>query len=93
MEPDRTGPAPVAAKPSRRRRGRHCGGDHRQRAGATAARLAHVNELAGELRGESVCIASNGNGDPILVTDPGNDATLILQMPCVWPARSSQQAA
>ena len=58
-----------------------------------AAQLAHVTELAGELRGESVCIASNGNGDPILVTDPGNDATLILQMPCVWPARSSKAAA
>lgn len=60
---------------------------------ATAARLAHWKELVGELRGARICIASNGNRNSILVTDPGNDTILILQMPCVLPARSSQQAA
>jgi DNA polymerase-3 subunit beta len=57
-----------------------------------AAQLAHVTELADELRGESVCIASNGNGNPILVTDPDSDTTLIVQMPCRWSRQSSQAA-
>jgi DNA polymerase-3 subunit beta len=58
----------------------------------TAAQLAHVTELAKELHGESVCIASNGNDNHILVTDPDSDAVLVVQMPCAVPGQSSQAA-
>ena len=58
----------------------------------TAAQLVHVTELAKELHGESVCIASNGNGNAILVTDPDSDAVLVVQMPCAAQGQSSQAA-
>ena len=54
----------------------------------SAIPLGHVLELADELSGKSVCIASDGGGEGVLITDPDNDATLIVQMPCRWSARS-----
>ena len=31
---------------------------------------------------ESVCIASTDGNSPILITDPEDDALLVIQMPC-----------
>ena len=42
--------------------------------GQTAAQIRHVVELVDELRGERVCIATAGAGNPILITDPEDDA-------------------
>jgi CTP:molybdopterin cytidylyltransferase MocA len=55
----------------------------------TAAQVRHVVELVDNLHGARVCIASNGAGNPILVTDPDDGAVLVVQMPC----RTSPQQA
>jgi DNA polymerase-3 subunit beta len=56
----------------------------------TAAQIHHVIELVDEFRGEALCIATAGAGNPILITDPESDALLTVQMPC---AVSSQARA
>ena len=59
----------------------------------TAAQIRHVVELVDELRGKRVCIATAGAGNPILVTDPADDAVLMLQMPCRVSSDQSTRAA
>ena len=58
----------------------------------TAAQVRHVVELVNELRGKRVCIATAGAGNPILVTDPADDAVLMLQMPCRVSSSQSRAA-
>ena len=48
----------------------------------TAAKITHVTELVGQMQRESVCIASTDGNGPILITDPEDDALLVIQMPC-----------
>jgi hypothetical protein len=59
---------------------------------ATAAGLANVVEPFNELRGENVCIASDGAGNPILITDPEDSAGEFLQMHCRIPLSSMRTA-
>ena len=55
----------------------------------TAAQIRHVVELVDQMRTNSIRIATAGAGDPILVTDPEDDAILVMQMPCrVSPSQS-----
>ena len=58
----------------------------------TAAQLRHVVELVDELHGKRVSIASNGAGNPILITDPEDDAILVVQMPCRVSSAQSHAA-
>jgi DNA polymerase-3 subunit beta len=48
----------------------------------TAAKITHITELVGQMQRESVCIASTDGNSPILITDPEDDALLVIQMPC-----------
>ena len=59
----------------------------------TAAQVRHVVELVAEMRGKRVSIATAGAGNPILVTDPADDAVLMLQMPCRVSSDQSTRAA
>ena len=45
------------------------------------------------LGGTRVSIATAGAGNPILVTDPADDAVLMLQMPCRVSSDQSTRAA
>jgi DNA polymerase-3 subunit beta len=58
----------------------------------TAAQVAHVVELFNELRGENVCIATDGAGNPVVITDPEDGAGQFLQMPCRIPLSSMRAA-
>jgi DNA polymerase-3 subunit beta len=53
--------------------------------GKVALQILHLAEIAAELESERIHIDTNGNGGPVLVTDPDDSAFLALQMPCAWP--------
>ena len=59
----------------------------------TAAQIRHIVELVDEMRGKRVCVATDGAGNPILITDPADDAVLMLQMPCRVSSDQSTRAA
>jgi DNA polymerase-3 subunit beta len=58
----------------------------------TAAQLRHIVELVDELYGKRVCIATAGAGNPILITETEDDATLVVQMPCRVSSAQSHAA-
>ena len=58
----------------------------------TAAQLRHIVELVDELYGKRVCIATAGADNPILITDPEDDAILVVQMPCRVAPNQSRAA-
>jgi DNA polymerase-3 subunit beta len=52
--------------------------------GKVAVQILHLAEIVAEIEGERIHIDANGNGGPVLVTDPDDPDVLMLQMPCAW---------
>jgi DNA polymerase III sliding clamp (beta) subunit (PCNA family) len=58
----------------------------------TAAQVRRIIDVVNEFRGEDIRIATNGAGNPILITDVESDAMLVVQMPCRLQSDQSQAA-
>jgi DNA polymerase III sliding clamp (beta) subunit (PCNA family) len=54
--------------------------------------ILHLAEIVAEIEGERIHIDTNGNGGPVLVTDPDDPDVLMLQMPCAWPFENATAA-
>jgi DNA polymerase III subunit beta len=60
--------------------------------GKVAVQILHLAEIVAEIEGERIHIDTNGNGGPMLVTDPDDPNFLMLQMPCAWPFENATAA-
>ena len=60
--------------------------------GKVAVQILHLAEIVAEIEGERIHIDANGNGGPVLVTDPDDPDVLMLQMPCAWPFENATAA-
>ena len=60
--------------------------------GKVAVQILHLAEIVAEIEGERIHIDTNGNGGPVLVTDPDDPDVLMLQMPCAWPFENATAA-
>jgi DNA polymerase III subunit beta len=60
--------------------------------GKVAVQILHLAEIVAEIEGERIHIDTNGNGGPVLITDPDDPDVLLLQMPCAWPFENATAA-
>jgi DNA polymerase-3 subunit beta len=60
--------------------------------GKVALNIRQLDEMLAALDGERIRFASDGEREPVLVTDPDNAEWLAVQMPSLWPFRNAQAA-